>query len=245
MITDCKMQCIKCNSLNLNVDDDGTYECIACGKKFRNHDNHSRFICASLGKTYEYFSDVKSSERRYPNYCQRIDIVQESPEELTTKEFWNLSIDGTTDHIIIEIYYKLYPQEKICYEFIGNYAKGFKNCIFFEGEENQPSCVIDGNLPLLEIASLPPNSKQSELYLQISRYFKHQDTIHLENRFLGHVVGQLCGKCKKGHLLPSGQRENTRRDTPERIVKRTDVTIESLLCDYCGSKFENTFINMM
>jgi hypothetical protein len=50
---------------------------------------------------------------------------------------------------------------------------------------------------------------------------------------------------QKGHLRPSGQKEATRRDTPERIVKTTNVTIEIFLCEYCGSRFNNTIIDMM
>jgi hypothetical protein len=138
--------------------------------------------------------------------------------------------------------------EKICYEIVGDYAQGVKNCLFFEGEEdvkNRPITIISGSRPSLDIVSLPPANKKSERYIEMLHYFRHQDRIHLENRQLEYIAGQLCPKCKRGHLHPSGQKETTRRDTPERIVKTTNVTIEIFLCESCGSRFNNTVIDMI
>jgi hypothetical protein len=240
-----KVSCVRCNSLNINLDSDGTYECIDCKKKFRNHNEYSTTVSKSLSGAYRYFSDIKSYDKRYPRYCQRIDIVQESPEEILTTEFWNISLDHSTDHIMLKMRYMFFPMEKICYGIVGDYAQGLKNCLFFEGEEDIPMTIISGSRPPLDIVSLPPANRKSERYIEMLHYFRHQDRIYLENRQLGYIAGQLCPKCKRGQLLPSGQKEATRRDTPERIVKTTNTTIEIFLCEYCGSRFNNTVIDMM
>src|SRR5919199_2236328 len=108
-----------------------------------------------------------------PHYCQRIDIVQESSKEILTREFWNISLDQTTDHITLKVRYMFFPMEKICYEIVGDYAQGVKNCLFFEGEEDAPITIISGSRPPLDIVSLPPANKKSERYIEMLHYFRH------------------------------------------------------------------------
>jgi hypothetical protein len=39
------------------------------------------------------------------------------------------------------------------------------------------------------------------------------------------------GRCKKGHLRPSGQKEITKIDTPKCVVKKTDVIVITVALD--------------
>jgi hypothetical protein len=135
--------------------------------------------------------------------------------------------------------------EKICYEIVGGYAQGLKNCLFFEGEEDeQTKATLAGSILPLDIISLRQTSNKSDQYIEVLQYFIHQDRIYLEKERLGYEEGEICSKCKKGYLRPSGQKETTRRDTPKKAVKTTNVTSKVFLCDYCGSRFDSTYINM-
>jgi DNA-directed RNA polymerase subunit RPC12/RpoP len=62
-----KFPCVRCNSINLNLHDDGTYECIACGKKFRNHDERSRYL--DVQDLFKIFEKYRLGERAM--FCLR------------------------------------------------------------------------------------------------------------------------------------------------------------------------------
>lgn len=67
-------------------------------------------------------------------------------------------------------------------------------------------------------------------YERMITYFTEQDLIPLEKKIHwgGFKIGELCNRCKKGHLQSTGKKEDsgTRK-------------IDFLQCDYCGSEFRN------
>jgi hypothetical protein len=149
-------------------------------------------------------------------------------------------LDIHREHLVLEIEYTFNPLEKISYKILGERSESKENFIYFQ--DLGTGTMTTGEISPLMIISSPPNNRESEQYQQMLYYFKAQNHIHLENRQLGYEVGQLCSKNKKGKLRPSGHKETTRTDG--NIVKVRIVTIELLLCDYCGSAFEKFLIDM-
>jgi hypothetical protein len=68
----------------------------------------------------------------YPRYCNWINTVHRTENTLTTKEFWNITLDRQTAHKIITVRSEFIPSTEIRYEILEGNAEGIKNKITFE-----------------------------------------------------------------------------------------------------------------
>jgi hypothetical protein len=68
--------------------------------------HYSRLLNVPISKAFQYYSDVESSQIRYPDYCMKVEIVGEAPDNsIRTKGLWNISLSNDIDHIVAYITY--------------------------------------------------------------------------------------------------------------------------------------------
>jgi hypothetical protein len=97
---------------------------------------------------FEYFQNVEGYPKRYSRYCESVEIIDKSDNTITTKEFWNISLDKDVDHVLIKVRYELIPYTEIRYEIMeANLARliGIKNRMKFSDLQDNPysNLVID------------------------------------------------------------------------------------------------------
>ena len=201
----------------------------------------SRPLIVTLKKAFDYYKDIESYPMKYPNYCKRIEILDHSDDTLTSKEFWNISLDNDTDHVLIKVKYIFYPPTKISYEIIDGYNKavGIKNYIKLD-KSNIGMCSVNYNNTFLDLVCYPPhimrrnNSNQYLLqrYYDYIDYFIWQDCIHLEEKPIeGFKEGDICNQCKDGNLEVSPKAEDYSHDNYRRRIK-------VLKCNKCDQEFK-------
>lgn len=202
--------------------------------------------------TFEYYRDIVSYQSKYPRYYGKIEAVEKSDEIVKTKEFLNLSLDAHREHVSIEVEYHFDKPHSISFEIRGNnsivgISKGGLRLIpqkFYLNGKPSEGTLTSGTISALEVMSLPPGSKDSYQYEEMLVYFGERDAEVLEGaRSYGYRLGQQCTKCGKGQLQKSGKKlySEIERNSP---LTEQQTTMEVLLCNYCGSSFENNFIRL-
>jgi hypothetical protein len=185
---------------------------------------------------FEYYQDFEKYPQRYPKYCEWVKVIDRRGNTITTKEFWNISLDNDVDHVSIKVCYELIPFTEIRYEIIeGNLARliGIKNRMKFSDLQGNPdsNLVIEIAMPILDITG-HPNVSKSSVYQDLEMYLTIQDSICIHNkqdsRF---AVGQTCSICKKGIL---GGRGGGGVE-----VDNHKLTDEQFECDSCHQVFKN------
>lgn len=185
---------------------------------------------------FEYYQNFEEYPQRYPKYCEWVKVVDRKENTVTTKEFWNISLDNDVDHVSIKVRYELNPFTEIRYEIMeANLARlvGIKNSMKFSDLQNNPdfNLVVEIAMPILDITG-HPNVSKSTVYQDLGMYLTSQDSICIRNnqgsRF---AVGQTCSICKKGIL---GGRGGGGIE-----VGNHKLTDEQFECDSCGQVFKN------
>jgi hypothetical protein len=206
--------------------------------------SHStRLTIVSKQRAYEYFSDIESYPQRYPDYCKKIEILEKSENCITTKEFWNIMIQEDIDHVVLTVKYTFLPPEEIQYEIIDGYDKaiGVRNHILIR-ESKDERLFVDYNNVFLDVICFPPHRIQYghhyfRDYHDKIHYFTIKDCIHLEKKPMEPFKeGELCSKCKKGHLEKSTKKEDFSENN---FRRRTDIWI----CDTCGQEFKHYMVD--
>lgn len=183
-------------------------------------------------KAFQYYKDVEDYPNRYPKYCQSVKVMESSNNKITTKEFWNVTIDRDTDHVIIQVQYTFTEPTEIKYEIISGHMKGIKNRIRISDSQNEEyKSLVELSLPILDMTGHPFYGNKSIIYQDLLLYFEIQDAQHLEKKMINFQLGQKCPKCNTGRLgaKPSDIME----------VNNNKRTIMSFECDACGEVFKN------
>jgi ribosome-associated toxin RatA of RatAB toxin-antitoxin module len=174
-------------------------------------------------KVFQYYKDVEDYPKRYPKYCQSVEVTESSNNTITTKEFWNVTTDKDTDHAIIQVQYTLTEPTEIRYEILSGHMKGIKNRIHIT-ENDEYKSIVELSLPILDMTGHPIYGNKSTIYQDLLLYFEIQDIQHLANYMTMFQLGQKCPKCNKFYTLgakPSDIME----------VENNKRTIMSFECD--------------
>lgn len=183
-------------------------------------------------KAFHYYKDVEDYPNRYPKYCQSVEVIASSVNTITTKEFWNVTIDKDTAHVAIQVQYTFKGPTEIRYEILSGHMKGIKNRILLSDSQNEDyKSAVQLSLPILDMTGHPIYGNKSSVYQDLLLYFEIQDAQHLENKMINFQLGQKCPKCSTGKLgaKPSDIME----------VDNNKRTITSFECDTCGEIFKN------
>jgi hypothetical protein len=143
-------------------------------------------------------SDLSAYPEHYPQYCGRIDILENNANRIRTRELWNLSI-GDLDHIVVGVDYHLEPMKSISYKIVSGFGEGIENQIELEVRGEDKTRLSINLVPLDVFKLLYP--KNTEVYSNMISYFVRRDAKILEGKYKGFEAGQLCKHCKKGHLI--------------------------------------------
>ena len=202
--------------------------------------HYERLFIVPISKAFQYYRDIEASTERYPDYCRRVDIIEnsENGNMIKTKEFWNTCIDNDIDHVVLYINYNLIPLTKIHYEIVdSSYKKliGIKNHILLEERENNQTGIKVNNV-LLDVECFLPHTRESDKYEEMIEYFTIKDSIHLENKPMKPFKeGQLCTQCFRGHLQTSGMKESSQRNGYKRKITFWE-------CNRCNFHYEGTYV---
>ncbi len=155
---------------------------------------------------------------------------------MTTREFWNITLDNETAHKVINVRYEFIPYTEIRYEIIDGYADGIKNKLSFrDSEENPDRCIIEFALPIQDIAG-HPYAKNSYVYQDLWFYLRMQNAQFLENTpFTKFAIGQNCINCTKGKLIIARIGNSTEIDNYKLVGEQFE-------CNLCGHQHYNNFI---
>lgn len=184
-------------------------------------------------EAFDYHKEFQQYSIRYPKYCQNIEITNCTNTEITTKEFWNVTLDSETDHALIEVRYHLTPNSEIKYEILKGNMSGVKNRIIFSDSKNQNyKSEIYFSLPVLDLTGHPLIGKGSSIYDNLLLYLRIQDAKHLEGKRGTFEIGQICPRCNRGKLGAK----------PGEIigVNNNTKTVQRFQCDSCGETFSHT-----
>ena len=215
----------------------------------------SRDLIVTQSEAYKYYSEIEKYVERYPSYYQNIEVIDRQENSLTAKIFLNVNLSMKMDHVVVTVRYTFIPEKEIKYEVIDGPGHGIiKNSIFLSGQDSvgdkqvYKSTVEINHVPLDLMCYLPPYfnmpdnekykhyafSPHGERYNEYERmltYFTEQDLVPLERKnWGGFKIGDLCNKCKKGHLQMTGEREDT--GTTKTHFLRCDN-------DDCAAEFRN------
>jgi hypothetical protein len=182
-----------------------------------------------------------------------MEITETKGNTITAKIFLNINLSIEIDHVVVTARYTLIPENEIKYEVINGLGEGIiRNSVVVRGRDTVGakevySSAVDMNHIPLDLMCYPPpfifslqNKNHNQYifspegerigeYQRMINYFVQQDSVALEKKDVeGFKIGQLCNKCKRGHLQMTGEREDTG-------IKKTDF----FRCDYCGSEFKN------
>lgn len=197
--------------------------------------HQSRSYVVTIEEAFNYHKDIERYPLRYPSYCQNVEIIKSSVNTITTKEFWNVSLDRNTDHVAIEVSYDLIQNREIRYQIQAGNMKGIRNrMLFLSSTDKNYKSQVEFALPILDMTGHPISGKRSQVYDNLIVYLRTQDAINLENKMRTYELGQICPKCKNGKLWSRpgdiiGVQNNTR-------------TILNFECDFCHEKFRHVTI---
>jgi len=202
----------------------------------------SRQLNVSMETAFAYYSDIEAYPERYADYCKKIEVIEKSQNKLITKEFWNIMIDENIDHVVLDVHYTLIPPKEIRYEITGGYPKaiGIKNALVLK-ETKEKRIFVHQNNVLLDIICFPPHrirygDYHFQNYHDKINYFTIKDCIRLEGKPMeGFKEGQLCPKCKSGHLEKSAKKEDYQ-------TKNFRRRVQFWICDICGKEFKHTMV---
>jgi hypothetical protein len=221
------------------------------------HDCHfSRGLRVTQSEAYQYYSDIEKYVERYPWYYKSIDVIERTDNGLTSKMFLNVHLSAEVDHALVTTKYTFIPETEIRYEVISGPGQGIiKNSIIIRvqdtvADKDYKSAAQVNHIPLDLLCYPPPylHAPEGEKYKdyifapgdrlgeyqRMLTYFMEQDLVPLERKnWGGFRIGDICGKCEKGHLQITGEKE----DTGEKKV-------DYFRCDYCGSDFKNQRIDL-
>jgi hypothetical protein len=191
---------------------------------------------ASKKSAFEYFRNLEEYPIRYRKYCSWIKIVHRTENTITTREFWNITLDSQTTHKVISVRYEFIPYSEIRYEILEGYAEGIKNKLSFrDSVENPEGCIIELALPILDIAG-HPYTKNSMVYQDLWFYLKMKNMEFLEKMpFTMFALGQKCINCKKGKLIIARLGNSTE-------LQNYKIVGEQFECDVCSHRHYNNFI---
>ncbi len=188
---------------------------------------------------FDYFRNLEEYPIRYAKYCKWVKVVSQSDNSIITKEFWNISLNKDTDHVIVDVRYELIPNTVISYEILSGYADGIKNTIsFFDLKDSTDRTMIEFALPILDITG-HPYAKNSLVYQDLWFYLRMQNAEFLENTpFTKFAVGQDCLNCRDGKLIINRLGDSTE-------IHNYKLVGEQFECDLCRHKHYNkyTFLN--
>jgi hypothetical protein len=195
-------------------------------------------------EAYQYFSDIEKYTERYPWYYKTVDVIERADNGLTAKMFLNVHLSVDVDHALVTAKYTFVPETEVRYEVISGPGQGvIRNSIVIRRQDTvseAKSTVENNHIPLDLLCYPPPYIHGNENYIfspgdrlgeyqRMLSYFEEQDLIPLEKKnWGGFRKGDICSKCKKGHLQLTGKKEDTG-------FKKIDY----FQCDYCGSEFRN------
>jgi len=211
-------------------------------------------LTVTQSEAYRHYSEIEKYPERYPRYYQNIQVIDRQVDSLTVKIFLNINLSIKMDHVMVTVKYTFIPEKEIKYEVIDGPGHGIiKNSIFLSGQDSMgdkqvyKSTVEVNHVPLDLMCYPPPffnmpynekykhyafspHGKRYNEYERVLTYFMEQDLVPLEKKtnWGGFKIGDLCNKCKKGHLQMIGKREDTG-------TTKTDF----VECDCCGSEFKN------
>jgi hypothetical protein len=172
-----------------------------------------------------------------------VDIIERTNDSLTAKIFLNINLSIEEDPKVVTAKYTFFPETEIRYEVIGGPGQGIiKNSIIIKGPKgvsaDYKSAVEVNHIPLNLMCYPPPfirDGKNYKDYIYFPRhenvyedtmtYLMEQDLMPLEKKTTRFKVGDLCNKCKEGHLQMTGEIYY-----PKTVFLR---------CDTCGSDFGN------
>ena len=122
--------------------------------------HYSRLLIVPISKAFQYYKDIEAYEKWYPNYCKQVDVIERSNNDssIKTREFWNLSIDNNTDHIVLYVKYNFILLTEILYEIVdSSYEKliGIKNHVLLEEREDNQTGAELNNVLLDALFSSP------------------------------------------------------------------------------------------
>jgi hypothetical protein len=184
---------------------------------------------------FEYYQNFEEYPQRYPKYCEWVELADRKENVVTTKEFWNISLDNEIYHALITVRYELIPFTEIRYEIIeGNLARliGIKNRMKFSDLQDKPDfIVVEIAMPILDITG-HPNVSKSSVYQDLGMYLTIQDSICIHNnQDSKFAVGQTCSICNRGKLgaLPGEITEK----------RNHKLTAEIFECGSCRQVFKN------
>lgn len=194
-------------------------------------------VITSLEKTFNYYASFGEYAKRYSDYCQRIDILEEKDNQVITNEIWNMTVNMEFDHVVITVKYVLVPYREIKYEVIKGYGTGhIKGSITFE-RCTDGSTQVQGNLVALEVfAGLTKNPNDS-LVQHMDSYFTWKDMRLLEGKPTPNLSGDPCPLCKDGILGYSHKKQEGDIDEPRLYQTKF------FICNKCGQTIENFFVH--
>jgi hypothetical protein len=88
-----------------------------------------------VSKTFQYYSDVELYPKRYPEYCGKVEKIEEIDSNFKTRELWYIGLSNDVSHIVVYLKYTLSPPTKILYEVTDSTyekLKGIKSGIVLE-----------------------------------------------------------------------------------------------------------------
>jgi hypothetical protein len=191
---------------------------------------------ATKQHAFEYFRNFEEYPVRYSKYCKWVRVVSRSDNSITTKEFWNITLDKNMDHVVLDVRYELIPNTAISYEILGRYASGIKNRIsFLDLKDNTDRIIIELALPILDTPG-HPYAKNSFVYQDLWFYLRMQNAEFLENTpFTKFAVGQNCINCKEGKLIINRPGNSTEIDNYKLVGEQFE-------CDLCHHRHYNNYI---
>lgn len=191
-------------------------------------------------KVYEYYSDIKSYPKRYPEAYGNITEIKDLADTLEVQMLLNINFadEKYSSDVQVTARYTFIPQQELRYEVIDGYGKvKIRNSITIKEPSNHAIkrgylCEVEVNHLPLDIICIEPHGLENtdpiyDEYVRKGVYLQTQDHIYLEwDTSLQEIVTK-CPKCGESSLEYTGPSET--------IGYKKTLEFK---CDKCGATFK-------